>query len=263
MRIRMKPMTVGTCLKVFLYGLYVLTVIIVVPGFLYWYVVPEGQLAIFYWTGFTFVAVTNVMIILASLLAIICCLWRYCRKKRYYVWNVQEKKYQTFYANDLKHTLEYAPTSIVSPGTASLRSIDTKNELDSVTVRVSHDLPPVAIIVSAYLVNERQVIEDTLIRMGELVYPNRVDVILVYNTPEFLGQRDLMERLEALQKKFSVEYPNKTLHIVECKTSKSKAENINHILQMMEKRELPRPEYIGIFDSDHRPCLRSLLKGVY
>lgn len=256
-------MTVGTCLKVLLYGLYVLTVIVVVPGLLYWYVVPEGQLAIPYWIGFTFVAVTNAMIILSSCLAIICCLWRYCQKKRYYVWNVAEKKYQTFYANDLKHTLEYAPASIVSPGTASLRSIDTKSDLDSVTVKVSHDLPRIAIVVSAYLVNERQVIEDTLIRMGELVYPSQVDVILVYNTPEFLGQVDLMERLEALREKYSLEYPNKTLHLIECKTSKSKAENINHILQLMDRRELPRPEYIGIFDADHRPCLRSLLKGIY
>lgn len=256
-------MTVWTCLKVLLYSLYVATVTVIVPTIIYLFVVPEGDLATPYWIGFTFVAVTNVMIILASLLAIICCLWRYCRKKRYYVWNVAEKKYQTFYANDLKHTLEYAPNSVVSPGTASLRSIDTKNELDSVTVKISHDLPPIAIIVSAYLVNERQVIEDTLIRMGELVYPNQVDVILVYNTPEFLGQVDLMERLEALREKYSREYPNKILHLLECKTSHSKAENINYVLQLMERKELQRPEYICVYDADHRPESRAVLKGIY
>ncbi|WOD40815.1 glycosyltransferase [Nodosilinea sp. E11] len=109
------------------------------------------------------------------------------------------------------------------------------------TASPSTVLPLVSIVVAAYLPNEQDIIEDTLIHWLTQVTPPAQgwEIILAYNTPTPLP---VERRLRALA------YRHPALVLLPVDHSHSKAENLNAALQMV------RGEMTGIFDADHHPA---------
>lgn len=109
-------------------------------------------------------------------------------------------------------------------------------------------IPFVTIIVAAYLPNEQDIIEDTLLHWLTRVTPPAQgwEIILAYNTPVRLPVED---RLQALARR----YP--ALVLLPVAHSHSKAENLNAALQMATG------EMTGIFDADHHPAADCLSRA--
>ena len=232
-------------IRTILYILYVFIVVLGEPITLYWIVIPKQYLDIFYWIPFAFMITTNISIILEGLTSILCCLYRYCRKKRYYVWNIDTGSYQSIYEGDLKRLLDYDQGLVPK----SPHNITHESPIEAHITRVSHELPSMTIIVAAYLANERKIIEETLSAMGRIKYPGPLQVVLAYNTKTFDGQDDLLKRLNELQNRYPATYKGKQLYIINCPGSRSKAENINYVLDIM-----------GRARGSHRQMLFYLLK---
>ncbi len=100
-------------------------------------------------------------------------------------------------------------------------------------------LPKATFIVSAYLPNEIDVIEDTLLNILKNVQrpDDGLEVILAYNTPAVL---DIEKRLV----KLALEWPE--LILANAYQSRSKVENLNYALGIASG------EIIGLLDADHR-----------
>ncbi|WP_017297250.1 glycosyltransferase family 2 protein [Nodosilinea nodulosa] len=109
-------------------------------------------------------------------------------------------------------------------------------------------LPFVSVIVAAYLPNEQDIIEDTLLHwLTQVTSPAQGwEIILAYNTPVRLPVED---RLQALARR----YP--ALVLLPVAHSHSKAENLNAALQVA------RGEMTGIFDADHHPAADCLSRA--
>lgn len=101
--------------------------------------------------------------------------------------------------------------------------------------------PFTSVVVVAYLPNEQDIIEDTLLHWLTQVTPPAAgwEIILAYNTPTPLP---VESRLQALARR----YP--ALVLLPVAQSHSKAENLNMALPMV------RGEMTGIFDADHHPA---------
>ena len=116
------------------------------------------------------------------------------------------------------------------------------------TLKTQLALPPSAVtapfstvVVVAYLPNEQDIIEDTLLHWLTQVTPptGGWEIILAYNTPTPLP---VESRLQALARR----YP--ALVLLPVAQSRSKAENLNAALQIV------RGEMTSIFDADHHPA---------
>lgn len=109
-------------------------------------------------------------------------------------------------------------------------------------------VPFVSVIVAAYLPNEQDIIEDTLLHWLTQVRPPSQgwEIILAYNTPMRLPVED---RLQVLARR----YP--ALVLLPVPHSHSKAENLNAALQVATG------EMTGIFDADHHPAADCLSRA--
>jgi len=99
-------------------------------------------------------------------------------------------------------------------------------------------VPKTTFIVSAYLPNEIQVIEDTLLNILEKVLrpAGGIEVILAYNTPQ-------LEELELRLRSLAYKWPE--LILANAYGSKSKSQNLNYAL------EIASGEMIVLLDADH------------
>ncbi len=99
-------------------------------------------------------------------------------------------------------------------------------------------VPKTTFVVSAYLPNEAEVIEDTLVNILENVLrpADGIEVILAYNTP-------LMEPLELRLRALAYKWPE--LILANAYGSKSKSQNLNYAL------EVASGEMIVLLDADH------------
>ncbi|MHB9069783.1 MAG: glycosyltransferase family 2 protein [Sedimentisphaerales bacterium] len=99
-------------------------------------------------------------------------------------------------------------------------------------------IPKSTFIVSAYLPNEIEVIEDTLFNILKNVKrpADGIEVILAYNTPH-------MEGIESILRELAYEWPE--LILSNAYGSKSKSENLNYALQIASG------EMIVLLDADH------------
>lgn len=107
-------------------------------------------------------------------------------------------------------------------------------------------VPKTTFIVSAYLPNEVEVIEDTLLNILERIQrpEGGIELILDYNTPR-------MEGIESRLRELSYKWPE--LVLANAYGSKSKSENLNYAL------EIASGEMIVLLDADHLvapDCLR-------
>ena len=109
----------------------------------------------------------------------------------------------------------------------------------------------VAVVVPCYLPNEQAVIMATVEHMAtQLQYDGPLTIWIVYNTPHHLGAAQ--EALDSLDRR---EYePGRSLRILEVQGSRSKAENLDRALQLIED------EFVVLYDADHRPERASLAR---
>ena len=106
-------------------------------------------------------------------------------------------------------------------------------------------LPKTTFIVSAYLPNELEVIEDTLLNILKRIErpDGGIEVILAYNTPH-------MEKLELHLRELAYKWPE--LILANAYGSKSKSENLNYAL------DIASGEMIVLLDADHLVARDSL-----
>jgi cellulose synthase/poly-beta-1,6-N-acetylglucosamine synthase-like glycosyltransferase len=102
-------------------------------------------------------------------------------------------------------------------------------------------LPHCTAVVAAYLPNEQDIIVETLqhILSTSAVPPDRLEVILAYNTPEPLEIEHTLRQMADADPR---------LRLLPVAGSRSKAENVNAAVRKA------RGEILGIFDADHRPA---------
>lgn len=106
--------------------------------------------------------------------------------------------------------------------------------------------PKTTFIISAYLPNELDVIEGTILNILKNVERPKdgIEIILAYNTPKMQG-------IEPRLKELALEWPE--LILANAYGSKSKSENLNYSIDMASG------EMIVLIDADHRPspdCLK-------
>ncbi|MCX5705783.1 MAG: glycosyltransferase family 2 protein [Candidatus Omnitrophica bacterium] len=106
-------------------------------------------------------------------------------------------------------------------------------------------LPKTTFIVSAYLPNELEVIEDTLLNILQRIQRPEagIELILAYNTPH-------MEEIEPRLRELAYKWPE--LILANAYGSKSKSENLNYAL------EIASGEMIVLLDADHLVALDCL-----
>ncbi len=99
-------------------------------------------------------------------------------------------------------------------------------------------VPKTTFIISAYLPNEVDVIEETLLNILECIHrpEGGIEVILAYNTPH-------MEGIEPRLRGLAYKWPE--LILANAYNSKSKSENLNYAL------EISSGEMIVLLDADH------------
>lgn len=98
--------------------------------------------------------------------------------------------------------------------------------------------PKASALIAAYLPNEAATVIETIESFLALDYPNEVQIILAYNTPDPLPVEEHLDRIAA-------EHPN--FVPVRIVGSNSKAQNVNAALSMADGA------FIGMFDADHQP----------
>lgn len=100
------------------------------------------------------------------------------------------------------------------------------------------EYPQASAIIAAYMPNEAYTIVDTIKHFLELDYPNKLQIILAYNTPKTLP----VERtLQQIAKK------DPRLVLLKVEGSESKSQNVNAAIAQVTG------EFVGIFDADHHP----------
>jgi cellulose synthase/poly-beta-1,6-N-acetylglucosamine synthase-like glycosyltransferase len=109
-------------------------------------------------------------------------------------------------------------------------------------------VPKTTFIISAYLPNEIEVIEDTLLNILERIQrPNGgIELILAYNTPH-------MEGIEPRLREFVYKWPE--LILANAYGSRSKSENLNYAL------EIASGEMIVLLDADHLVASDCLMRA--
>ncbi|MDH3755288.1 MAG: glycosyltransferase [Acidimicrobiia bacterium] len=100
------------------------------------------------------------------------------------------------------------------------------------------DFPRASAVIAAYLPNEAATVLETIEAFLEIDYPNDLEIILAYNTPDPLP-------VEARLRELADRYPN--FNPVEVRGSSSKAQNVNAVLSMATGA------FTGVFDADHMP----------
>ncbi|MEI8348918.1 MAG: glycosyltransferase [Candidatus Omnitrophota bacterium] len=119
--------------------------------------------------------------------------------------------------------------SITAFGRSKFRELSTAKHIP---------LPKSTFIVSAYLPNELEVIEDTLLNILERIQRPEagIELILAYNTPH-------MEGIEPRLRELAYKWPE--LILANAYGSRSKSENLNYAL------EIASGEMIVLLDADH------------
>ena len=117
-------------------------------------------------------------------------------------------------------------------------SVFKRKKFISLPVAENQPVPKTTFIVSAYLPNELQVIEATLLNILERVKrpAGGIEVILAYNTPH-------MEKLELKLRDMALRWPE--LILANDYGSRSKSENLNYAI------DLASGQMIALLDADH------------
>ena len=136
-------------------------------------------------------------------------------------------------------------TSIWVEGLLALRATEPPTEPGA-------PYPVATVIIPAYLPNEQKTIVETVNAFLRLDYPNLVQVIVAYNSPDLrlLVEDELQQIAEthAGAGRFLIEP-------IRVANSTSKAQNVNAVIGRV------RGAFVGIYDADHHPLPDSLLRA--
>jgi len=124
---------------------------------------------------------------------------------------------------------------------AIMRLIEHLAALSKAEENKTDEAEKFTVIIPAYLPAEKDLIIDTIKYLLNLNFP--LDIILAYNTPEYLNVEKRLKNLP--------------ITVVRVPNSKSKAENINYILPKIKTK------YTAIFDADHQPLAANFSKALY
>ena len=107
----------------------------------------------------------------------------------------------------------------------------------------------VTVLLPCYLPNEQVILRGTVAHIMEKIeYPSPFELILCYNTPKPLAIEDELAEMDGKQ------YENgRTLRVLKVEGSRSKAENLNMALDLVET------ENVVIYDADHHADPDSLM----
>jgi CheY-like chemotaxis protein/cellulose synthase/poly-beta-1,6-N-acetylglucosamine synthase-like glycosyltransferase len=106
--------------------------------------------------------------------------------------------------------------------------------------------PKATAIIAAYLPNEAYTILDTVESFLALKYPNELQIILAYNTPQTLPVEKKLQKLAE---------QNKRLVLLKVEGSESKSQNVNAAIA------LATGDFVGIFDADHHPMQDAFIRA--
>ena len=107
----------------------------------------------------------------------------------------------------------------------------------------------VTVLLPCYLPNEQVILRDTMAHILEkLEFPAPFELILCYNTPKALEIEDELAALDG-----HVYDNQRTLRVLKVEGSRSKAENLNAALDLVQT------ENVVIYDADHHPDPDSLM----
>jgi len=122
-------------------------------------------------------------------------------------------------------------TFILAEGVMAIRQKEPPEE-------PTNPYPKATALIAAYMPNEAATVVDTIEAFLAVDYPNDLQIILAYNTPDPLPVEEHLDRIAA-------QHPN--FLPVRVVGSNSKAQNVNAALTLAEG------EFIGMFDADHQP----------
>jgi PleD family two-component response regulator/cellulose synthase/poly-beta-1,6-N-acetylglucosamine synthase-like glycosyltransferase len=124
-------------------------------------------------------------------------------------------------------------------GFKSLKDIDPPNDPNI-------KYPLATAIIAAYLPNEAYTIVETVNSFLGLNYPNELQIILAYNTPQSLPVEKKLLKLSE---------QNNRLVLLKVEGSESKSQNVNAAIA------LATGEFVGIFDADHHPMQDAFIRA--
>eukprot|EP00450_Noctiluca_scintillans_P002656 CAMPEP_0194489260 /NCGR_PEP_ID=MMETSP0253-20130528/8864_1 /TAXON_ID=2966 /ORGANISM="Noctiluca scintillans" /LENGTH=440 /DNA_ID=CAMNT_0039329699 /DNA_START=246 /DNA_END=1568 /DNA_ORIENTATION=- len=129
----------------------------------------------------------------------------------------------------------------------TLQREDSLNELSAL-----HQSNEITAMVPCYLPNEQEIIEESLLHILEkLDAPGKLHLWLVYNTP--YDMPEVEKRLAELSERTDLPR-NRRLTVLRAPLSKSKADNLNFALELVDTK------YVAIYDADHHPDPDSLVR---
>ena len=106
--------------------------------------------------------------------------------------------------------------------------------------------PPASAIIAAYMPNEASTIVETIQVFLGLEYPNNLQIILAYNTPNKLPVEQTLQQMARQDKR---------LVLLKVDGSESKSQNVNAAIPLVTG------EFVGIFDADHHPDKGSFMRA--
>ena len=118
-----------------------------------------------------------------------------------------------------------------------------------IKIAMDKDCPSIACIIAAYLPNEEEIIEETVLHLLQNVYfPSscKHKIILAYNTPKDMPE--IEKRLRDIQSQNSSRFI-----CVRVMQSTSKAHNVNYVLENILIGD-EEPDVCAIYDADHKPA---------
>lgn len=245
-------------------GLYVYIIMLNVgiPYTIYYFFLDEQTLQIPYWIGYGSLMLTNLFKVIEGILAAIAYFHKKFTKQRRQVIDLQSRNFVEVYETDLKSTPSNERGVVVDGLPVKDDDPDLSGKMAEHMSKIKGDKPTLLVIVAAYLVNERDVIEETLNHMGNVHYKGEANILLCHNSPSFPEKEELIHRLEDLSRGFFQMY-GKHLYIAECMYSHSKAENVNYGLDIVKEGIIDKPDIVAMYDADHQPELWSWERVVY
>ena len=109
--------------------------------------------------------------------------------------------------------------------------------------------PSLTVVIPCYLPNEERIIFETIDHiLRNLDYPIAFTVMVVYNTPKPLEIEITLAAMDGQESE-----GGNTLRVLHVKDSRSKGENLNAALKVVDS------ECVAIYDADHRPESDSLI----
>ena len=241
---------------------YIVILNMVAPFLIYYYLLDDKSLAIPYWIGYGALLLTNFFKLTEGILATIAYFHRKMTKEQRLMLDTDTDRFVKVYDTDFTHSKSNERMVLVDGLPVKDYDPPLQDEHKEYMAKISYDIPNLLVLIPAYLINEQEIIFDTLNHMGTVIYSGQTEILLVFNSPHFEGKEEVIDRLNELSGQFEYLY-GKKLYIAENLTSHSKAENVNYGLQLIRDGKIFQPDIVAMYDADHQPELWAWERAVY